>query len=124
MAAYNEIVVTLLCPSCMQRSEVICQTYVASSFSGDDSGGFCSKRYCLGDKMNWWKKSDERYLTWRGNGRVHPPITDEQIDEDCTIGECSNCHAELYVIIQFEDLTPMKVIGYGLESEWPKNYVK
>ena len=115
MGAYNWIEVDALCPVCGENSTIRCQTHVASSFDGDDSGRFCLRTYRLGDPMPWFSSSETGY-----HRRLEMAEPENQADarETC-YSDCTRCDAELFVVIQFRGFTPSEVVGLGLESEWP-----
>jgi hypothetical protein len=112
MGAYNYIEIIYKCPSCNLDSSILCQTHFCSDYSGDESGRFHDRVYKLGEKMFWWNISDPRYVEWmQTNSAGNKELA------ECCYSECSNCHADLYVVINFEECTPVSIKEVGLLSE-------
>ena len=38
---------------------------------------------------------------------------------ECCYADCELCHADLFAIIEFFELTPVAVAEVGLEEDWP-----
>ena len=122
MTAYNSIIIRSRCPSCGKQSEIKCQTHIASSFDGDESGRFCNRIYHIGEKLAWWSKGSKKYDEWRIKGKKD--FDNSTIDFECCYASCLSCNAQLYVILEFKDATPTKVVGVGVELDWPQEYLK
>jgi hypothetical protein len=119
MAAYNWIIADESCPSCQQRGPVRCQTHIASSYDGDETDRFCDRVYRIGDRMAWWPPGHQAFDLWREDSEPGQPPN--RAVEAC-YSECGKCGAELFAVIQFEDLKPIAVVEVGLESQWPEGY--
>jgi hypothetical protein len=122
MAAFNNIIVEAMCPSCGGFKTIECQTHVASDFNGDQTGRFCHRDYKLGEKMVWWPQSDTRYHNWREGNSVEP-VADPRNDVECCYSKCLECKAELYAVIRFEETVPVELLEVGLEKDWPVGYL-
>jgi len=120
MGAYNWIQITASCPSCERDSAIRCQTHTASSYDGDDSGRFHDRTYQLGEVMRWFPASDPRV-----NSEEKPIFPAGQPeDHEACYSDCTNCGANLCVVIRFQGLTPIQVLHVSLESDWPTGYLK
>jgi hypothetical protein len=117
MAAYNYIKINYKCPSCNVDSSILCQTHFCSHYGGDETGRFHDRLYRLGEKMVWWDKADPRYLGWIQSNSIR----DNSLAE-CCYSKCLNCNAELYVVINFKECTPIHIDDVGLEINWPIEY--
>jgi hypothetical protein len=120
MAAYNWIHTDATCPSCQEMATIRCQTHIASSFDGDETGRFFDRVFSIGDKMPWFPEGHPEYETWCFEG---DPWTVEDAREAC-YSTCQKCHAELYAVIQFSHFTPVRVLEIGFQKNWPKGYHK
>lgn len=120
MAAFNWILFEAPCPNCHQIARIRCQTHIASSFGGDETGSFCVREYQLGDEMRWWPPDARRFNSWRqeetGDSDGLPP---DQAVEAC-YADCENCGADLCAVIRFEKLHPVEVTQISLEANWPE----
>jgi hypothetical protein len=123
MAAYNWILVNIRCAGCGRENVVRCQTHVASDYAGDSSGRFHDREYVLGESMAWWPRADERFGSWKGGRWIHTDPS-SSMDQEACYATCSLCGTDLYVIIRFEEHTPVDVIAIGREEEWPDGYLK
>ncbi len=121
MGAYNWIHVHATCPTCARNTEIRCQTHVASSYDGDDTGRFFDRTYTLGQQMAWWPRDHKAYDSWRDNGRKDAP-TDGEVDWECCYSTCAKCASKLYVVIRFSGPTPVAVESVGFESDWPDGF--
>jgi hypothetical protein len=121
MAAFNNILIRAHCPSCSRLATILCQTHVASSFTGDHTGRFCLRNYWIGEKMAWWPKDRPEYAGWRCVGE---PNQESECALEACYAFCNYCKGDLYAVIQFKALTPVRVIAIGPESEWPSIYSK
>jgi hypothetical protein len=121
MAAYNWIVIEEKCPSCQQWGSIRCQTHVASSYDGDETGRFLDRVYRIGDEMAWWPRGHRKFEVWREEGEPNQPS--EYALEAC-YSKCGGCGAELYAVIRFQHLKPIEVVEVGLESHWPESYAR
>jgi hypothetical protein len=124
MGAFNWIVLTDKCPNCKKIAKIKCQTHVASSFDGDSTGAFRNREYEIGDIMRWWSKEDARFNEWRVNGKKVNNRPETKDDFECCYAICSNCDAELYALIRFEENKPVELLDVGLEESWPEEYYK
>jgi hypothetical protein len=119
MAAYNWIAIEEICPSCRQPSPIRCQTHMASSYNGDETGRFFDRVYKIGDRMAWWPQTHKDFARWQEDSEPGQPP--HHTLEAC-YSKCENCGAELYAVIRFKDLKPIEVVEVGLESQWPEGY--
>jgi hypothetical protein len=122
MSAYNWIEIEDYCPSCKKKSLIKCQTHFCSEYDGDDSGRFHDRTYKLGDRMAWWPISDKRFSGWRESNLGDNYGCDAS--SECCCSECMSCGAELFVVIDFVECSPSKVLNMGLEIDWPEEYLK
>ncbi len=120
MGAYNHITIHETCPGCGKESDILIQTHIASSFDGNDIGRFCFRKYSLGEKMAWWTKDHKLHDTWKqdANGNNLP-----EVHEAC-YSTCEICQVDLYAVIVFKNLVPVKILEIGLEENWPDAYTK
>lgn len=123
MGAFNWILVHKKCPSCQREATIRCQTHVASSLAGPAEERFANREYRLGEKMRWWGEEHSEYQSWRVLGRKDAQLESRFAEEAC-YSECLLCGAELYVVLRFENVTPMCVLGLGPKEEWPHEYWK
>ena len=122
MSAYNWIEINEECPSCRVRSVIKCQTHFCSSYDGNGFGRFHDRHYKLGDIMAWWEKTDHKYPEWVQSNSDNKKSGD--VLSECCYSNCLNCEAELFVVIKFNNCSPMKILEVGLESDWPEGYLK
>lgn len=73
--------------------------------------------------MRWWNEVDPEYSTWRVLGRKNAELDPHTAEEAC-YSVCTLCGARLYVVLRFEDVTPVAVLAIGREEEWPFDYWK
>ena len=123
MGAFNWIIVEETCPVCRQRSTIRCQTHIASDFDGDTRGLFHDREYHLGDRMLWWPRGDARFQGWRVGGRMENSIPPDS-DEEACYSNCTNCGAELCVVVNFLRAIPRRVVLVAREEDWPPGYNK
>lgn len=123
MGAYNWINFNFLCPACNNVTTLRSQTHVASDFGGIEDR-FCMKTYHIGEKMAWWPPNDKQFKNWRDDYYFHVHKLAENQEEECCYAKCTICKAELYAVIFFEDITPIKIKAVGLEEHWPEGYSK
>ncbi len=121
MSAYNWIKFNNVCPACNESSELKSQTHVASDFGGKNAR-FCHKEYEIGDKMDWWPNQHPDYKDWKEGNLIKAENTTDNGTVECCYTECLNCNAELYAIVQFEELIISHVKEVGLESKYPNAY--
>lgn len=122
MGVYNWIQIEAVCPICFVRSRIMCQTHVASSASGDDTGRFCDREYSLGQKMAWWPPGHKKFSDWRVNGRIGEPLQGD-VDWECCHSDCTNCSGRLFVVIRFEaGPVPVEVEMIGPLDQWPPGF--
>ena len=120
MSAFNYIEATCICPACKTEATLSAQTHVASSFSGDERGRFAGRTYRLGEPMAWWNANDPRHASWQEScDPAHRP----RLGEACYT-ECTRCHAELFAIVEFEDLKAARFVRVSHASEWPAGYLR
>ncbi len=105
MAAYNYIVFERECPQCGVRAKLRAQTHIASDYEGDESGRFMEHDYRLGERMRWFPPGSDDYDTWDTWGT--PPNTGA-IREMC-VTVCTHCGAKLRAVVEFEDVTPVRI---------------
>jgi len=117
MGAFNYIRVEGCCPSCQRNSEILCQTHIASDYDGNlEVGRFQGHEYKLGQKMPWFEDDCD---TWYSHDEWK--VSDNAAREAC-YSSCESRKAALYVLIEFKDITPIKIVDIGLEDEMPKQY--
>jgi hypothetical protein len=104
VGAYNWILIDARCPACNQRVVLRCQTQVASDYDGDASGRFHDREYRLGEALRWWPRGSEQYNRSRNRG------VDTSHDEEACHASCADCGASLFVVIAFDETTPVRVI--------------
>jgi hypothetical protein len=122
MSAYNWIEIEGRCPSCGKDTEIKCQTHFCSDYDGDNTSRFHDRTYKLGHMMAWWPSTFPRYSEWiqsNSNNKDRYLARSE-----CCYSECLNCGAELFVVIRFNDCSPVEVLSLGLEVNWPEGYFK
>lgn len=118
MGAFNFIRIESQCPACKNESEILCQTHIASDYDGNSEvGRFHDHEYKLGQKMPWF---EDDYESWYSHNDWK--VSDSVAREAC-ISSCLSCNAEIYVLIEFQDITPKKVVSIGLEHEMPKQFL-
>ncbi len=122
MSAYNWIEIERYCPACKNISSIKCQTHFFSDYDGDSAGRFHDYTYHLKEKIRWWSKSDHRYFGWRSSNSTSKE--EGLLNTECCYGECDSCKTDLFVIIEFGECYPDKVLNVGLENEWPCDYLK
>src|ERR1051325_3408551 len=119
MGAYNWIVIRDQCPVCGQESDIRCQTHIASSYDGDETGRFHDRNYRFGERMAWYFEGHKLFPQWRDGGDPGQP-SDSAV-EAC-YSNCQTCGADLYTVVRFENLTPTQVIELGPGREWPEGH--
>ena len=119
MAAYNWITICYTCLACRREASIRCQTHIASSYDGDETGRFFDRDYRLGERMAWWVPGHKNYPEWREEEGL--PISSNDAVEAC-YSRCESCDAGLCVVLRFDDLTPSEVLSCGLEEHWPEGY--
>jgi len=124
MGAVNTIKIIHVCPLCKRENDLLCQTHMASSFDGDDTGRFCHTTYSLGQPMRWWNKNNPLYTTWKDGNLLEKIRLPDTQDMECCYSVCSACEQELYVVILFEDAIPKTVIESEAISHWPLRFSK
>jgi hypothetical protein len=122
MSAFNWIVFDDICPACGQHATIEAQTHTAAAYGGDDSGRFHDRCYGIGQVLAWWPPSDPRYDQWRN--RPMTRVGDDGRVLECCYATCRFCGAELWTIVEFVDLVPVRVIASGKEENWPDNFPK
>lgn len=121
MSAFNWIVFDYFCPNCKTHSIIKAQCHVASTFMGDEFGRFCDNEYKLGQKMRWWYQEKIEDNSWMPKDTLK---IDSNTVQECCYSKCLKCQVDLYAVIIFKDITPIKVEQIGLESDWPDGYYK
>ncbi len=122
MAAFNWVLVPVMCPACGSSVRLRVQTHVASDYSGDERGRFHDREYPLGTAMNWWPEEHPSWEQWKVDGRTGR--SEDGFDEEACRGTCPVCAVDLYVVIRFRLATPEAVVMVGLEAEWPEGYIR
>lgn len=115
MAAFNYIEFNYMCPNCFSHSKMKAQTHIASDYEGDETGRFMERTYQLGEKMAWYDVYSEEYIDWMTWGK---PINNQPVTEYCHTS-CMSCQRDLYSLIEFQDITPVKIIEIGLKEKSP-----
>lgn len=123
MSAFNWVIVENICSGCGMLSHIRCQTHVAADYRGDASGRLHDNEYLLGEEMHWWPQEHPRYETWRANGVIEDVAPDET-DTECCYATCTECSANLYVVIKFLGPRTVSVESIGLEDQWPARFYK
>ena len=117
MGAFNYIAIKGKCPFCNKQSEIICQTHIASDYDGDmNIHRFHDHTYEIGEKMPWFKDDYESWYThekWK--------VSEDTAIEAC-YSSCSSCKSDVYVLIEFKDVTPVKILEIGKQNEMPQKY--
>jgi hypothetical protein len=121
MAAYNWIIIEGHCPSCKQPAPIRCQTHIASSYDGDETGRFFDRVYRIGSRMAWWPEGHKDFDRWRENSEPGQP---PNLAVEACYSKCGKCGIDLFAVIRFNDLKPIAVVEVGLESQWPEGYVR
>jgi hypothetical protein len=117
MSAFNTIVILSQCPACGQVANVKCQTHVASLYAENLSGIIEPREYALGESLVAKAVHSRRVAEWLLN------VRGEQFSE-CCYADCEMCHAALFAVIDFSELTPVAVRRVGLEAQWPVEFPK
>lgn len=73
--------------------------------------------------MAWWPKEDPRFGSWRAGRGLCGELASE-VEEEACYARCGRCNASLYVILQFRENMPERVVGVGREIDWPEGYAK
>jgi hypothetical protein len=123
MGAYNWVRFDARCPRCEASSPIKAQCHIASSYDGDDSGRFHNRIYVVGQTMAWWPRTDRRWPSWTEENRA-PSEGQEGVVRECCYANCETCGAELYAVIEFRDLTVVRIVDVGIESLWPADYLR
>ena len=124
MGAYNWVLSKETCPKCNQTALLKAQTHIASSYDGDETGRFHDREYQVGEAMAWWPKTDRRYSEWKIETLRYGEERGPEYCTECCYAQCPLCQAELYVVICFKEATPIEVVDYGLENQWPSRYFR
>jgi hypothetical protein len=124
LGAFNTVQVHGQCPAHGGPALISVQTHVASSFEGDAAGRFHDRNYQLGQGMRWWLPEDPRYAEWRVESRKIPPSHARRSCQEACYAVCTDCRAELCVVLEFENLTPLAAVFVGLERDWPAEHWK
>lgn len=126
MSAFNWILIDSACPICTTTSAIRCQTHIASDYGGDERGRFHDREYHLGEPMLWWPRHDARFPGWRVDGRktgMASSLT-TSIDEEACYSCCTNCGADLCVVLEFHENVPTKVLQITRQEDWPDEYFR
>jgi hypothetical protein len=136
VSAYNFVLVCVCCPACGKEAPLLCQTHVASSFDGDETGRFCDRSYNLYERMVWWPREDPRFEDWPraehselrdprlldAIGPPEPPDDAYEAAEAC-YARCELCGCdELFAVIAFRNVAAVAVLAAGWETDWPRGY--
>jgi hypothetical protein len=121
MGAFNWIVIERICPACNQPASIHCQTHIAASYDGDETGRFHNRKYRIGEPMAWWTTEHKNYSEWRECGEPDQPP--DSAVEAC-YAECKECGADLFAVIRFEHLKAVEILASGLEDDWPEEYLR
>lgn len=111
-----------MCPHCGAAAVIKAQCHVASTFQGDERGRFCNNTYQLNQDMIWWSEDDPRWPQWTDGGELANGKTD--LIDECCIAHCETCNTDLFAVITFEPIKPVKLKQLGLERDWPSSYKK
>ena len=114
MSAFNIVIIRSQCPACHQVANLRCQTHVARLHGEDFSGIIEPKDYSLGEPMVV-KTDSRRVVEWLSRMRG------KRVTE-CCYADCDLCHAELFAVINFSELTPVAAGPVGLETDWPSEF--
>ena len=117
MGAFNYIRVSGNCPICKKEASILCQTHIASDYDGNDEvGRFHDHIYEIGQKMPWFADDPETWITYD-----EFKIAENKAQEGC-YSSCESCKVEIYVLLEFENITPVKVIEIGPQESMPNKY--
>lgn len=122
MSAFNEIVFQARCPACSADTTVRAQTYVASSFDGDERGRFCGHDYRLGSRMLWWPTGHKDYDAWRSADTTVSDPQDRQVVSEACYATCTRCNAELVAVVRFRMIVPIAVDYLASVTQWPPGF--
>ena len=121
MGLYNWIEIPdVRCPVCGEVTTILVQNHTASSPDGDDRGLFCLQTYHLGQRMRWFPQGSPEFNTWREDGMA-VEAGDGKLQEACY----SHCRAHddaLYAVIEYVDVTPVRLVAIGPENDWPPGF--
>ncbi len=127
MSAFNWIIVNAGCLSKGSFGRLRCQTHVASSYDGDQSGRFHDREYNLGEKMAWWPEDHPEYPNWKeGDNRKNFKLdaNENNVAIECCYAQNESGEYTYYVVIKFQNLIPIEVLEIGEEAGWPKSYMR
>lgn len=117
MGAFNYIRIKGTCPVCKREANILCQTHIASDYDGNlEVNRFHDHVYEMGQKMPWFIDDPDSWYTCE-----EFKIDDNRAREGC-YSKCEVCKSDIYVLLEFEDRIPSKVIEIGLEDEMPRKY--
>lgn len=122
MSAYNYILIDKICPACSAKESLIAQTHVASDYDGDEFGRFHDALYRVGEQMRWWPPEHRKHGEWRNGNRKEPDDIPSNEEYECCYTTCSDCRAKFFSVIKFLDVTPISVLDFGQESDWPTSF--
>ena len=115
MGAINIVIIRTRCPACEAVARVRCQTHVAALYSERYSAIIEPKDYVLGETMI------AKSIHSRRAAEFLSIIRGKSVTE-CCYAECELCHAALFAVIDFAELTPVAASQVGLETEWPDEF--
>ena len=115
MSAFNTVIIRSRCPVCQEIARFRCQTHVASLYGKDFSGVIEEKEYALGESLIANTEHSRGGVEWLSK------IRGKRVTE-CCYAECELCHAALFAVIDFSELTPVAAPRVGLETEWPNEF--
>lgn len=121
MSAYNWIVAVVSKNTDNDTTTIRCQTHIASSYEGNDSGRFHDKEYKLGEKMAWWQPLEPKYRSWRDGDNRKVTDDNEAVAFECCLAS-SEQNDSLYAVIKFENLVPVEIVEFGNECDWPEGF--
>jgi hypothetical protein len=117
VGAYNWIDFEGNCLHCGETGPIRCQTHVAATYSGDETGMFHGRTYRVGERMAWWPDRQD----WRDSFYAVSQLDPSEVEEAC-IGHCGSCGSELCVVIRFRDRAPVEIRAISRGSAWPRGY--
>ena len=122
MGAYNNILLpNVRCPVCGEITDVTAQTHFASSYDGDDTGRFALRTFRLGEAMPWFPKESPKFGDWRKGAVSIVQVGDGRLQE-CCYSDCQAHGDQLYAVIEFVDMTPVRLVALRAKKDWPPDF--
>jgi hypothetical protein len=122
MSAFNWIEFKGVCTVCHKATRICAQTHIVASFNGDSRGRFSGRIYRLGQEMLWWQEGHPKRNFWGDGDQLIS--TEAHPVRECCYATCVPDDRDLYAIIEFANLRPVKILKIGREENWPASYSK